>query len=59
MAQSVRPPSLDFNSGHDLTVHEIEPRLELCGMWRLLRILFFLLSMSLPCLSSLSLKINK
>ena len=25
MAQSVKPPTLDFGSGHDLMVHEMEP----------------------------------
>ena len=25
VAQSVKQPTLDFGSGHDLTVHEIEP----------------------------------
>ena len=29
-AQSVRQPTLDFDSGHDLTVCGIEPCLELC-----------------------------
>ena len=26
MAQSVQLPTLDFGSGHDLTVHEMEPQ---------------------------------
>ena len=30
MAQSAKCPTLDFGSGHDLTVREIEPRVELC-----------------------------
>ena len=30
MAQSVKCPTLDFGSGHDLTVHEMEPRAGLC-----------------------------
>ena len=25
VAQSVKHPALDFGSGHDLTVHELEP----------------------------------
>ena len=25
MAQSVKDPTLDFSSGHDLMVHELEP----------------------------------
>ena len=52
MAQSGKPPTFDFGSGHDLTVPEIEPR-------------FGILSLSL-CLCrspshslSPSLKINK
>ena len=31
VAQSVKRPTLGFSSGHDLTVHEIEPRLGLCA----------------------------
>ena len=30
MAQSVKYPTLDLGSGHDLMVHEIEPRVGLC-----------------------------
>ena len=30
MAQSVQCQTLDFGSGHDLTVHEAEPHVELC-----------------------------
>ena len=30
MAQSVKCPILDFGSGHDLTVHELEPPV---GLW--------------------------
>ena len=29
-AQSVEHPALDFSSGHELTVREIEPRVGLC-----------------------------
>ena len=29
MAQSVKPPTLDFGSG-DLRVHEMKPRVKLC-----------------------------
>ena len=29
VAQSVKHPMLDFASGHDLTVHEFEPRVRL------------------------------
>ena len=31
VAQSVEHPTLDFGSGHDLTVHEFEPCIELCA----------------------------
>ena len=31
MAQSTEHLTLDFGSGHDLTVHGIEPRTGLCG----------------------------
>ena len=31
MAQSVKLPTLDFSSGHDLMVPEIEPRVGLCA----------------------------
>ena len=30
MAQSVKRPTLDFGSGHDLTVRECEPCMGLC-----------------------------
>ena len=60
VVQSVEPPNLDFGSGRDLTVHEIESRGGLCTdstepAWD---------SLSLPPLSLLlsrllSLKINK
>ena len=50
MVQSVKHPTLDLNSGHDLTVHEFESRIGLCtdGMepaWDL-----SLLSLSFPVL---------
>ena len=31
VAQPVERPTLDFGSGHDLTVREIEPRIRLCA----------------------------
>ena len=31
MAQLVKRPTLGFSSGHDLTVHEFEPRTGLCA----------------------------
>ena len=30
VAQSVRHPTIDFSSGHDLTVCEMEPHIRLC-----------------------------
>ena len=30
VAQEVKPPTLDFSSGYDLTVHEFEPHVGLC-----------------------------
>ena len=30
MAQLVKPLALGFGSGHDLAVHEFEPRIGLC-----------------------------
>ena len=67
MAQSVKCPTLDFGSGHDLTVHEFEPYSRLCidsvePAWdSLSSSLSLSLSLSLSALSllSLSLKINK
>ena len=59
MAQLVEHPTLDFGSGHDLTVHGFKPHVELCAdhvepAWD---------SLSLPLTASpplvLSLKINK
>ena len=53
MAQSVRHLTLDFGSGHDLTVHEIEPRVGLCidrtePAWNPLSLPLPLLVFSLP-----------
>ena len=31
MAQSVEHPTVNFGSGHDVTIHEIEPRIGLCA----------------------------
>ena len=53
MAQSVKRLALDFGSGHDLTVREFEPRIELPEQ-SLLAILS--LSLPLPCWCMLSLK---
>ena len=58
MAQLVRCLTLDFNSGHDLTVREFKPASgSALKVWSLLEILSLPLFLSLPC--SLSLKINK
>ena len=59
MAQSVEPLTLDFLSGHDLTVRESESRIGLCAdslepAWDSLS-----LPLSDPPLLMLSLKINK
>ena len=58
VAQSVKRPTLDFSSGHDLMVREFEPPVGLCPVsvepaWG-----SFSPPLSLP-LSVLSLKINK
>ena len=61
MAQSVKHPTLDFESGDDLRVHGVTT----CKAWSLLEIFSLPLSLSpsAPTLStrciSLSLKINK
>ena len=59
MAQSVERPTLDFRSGRDLMVGEIEPRVRLCAdsvepPWDSLP-----LSAFPPCVHMHSLKINK
>ena len=61
MVQPVKRPTLDFSSGHDLTVHEFEPHIGLCAdsvepAWDSP---FLSLSVPLPLMLSLSLKINK
>ena len=72
MAQSVKRPTLDFGSGHDLLVLEMETEPEprvggavVSTLQSLLGIVSLPLSLPLPCLStclcilSLNLKINK
>ena len=60
MAQSVKHPTLDFGSGHDLRVREFEPTPgSALTVWSLLRILSFSLSLSAPPLLALSLFHNK
>ena len=57
VAQSVKYLNLDFNSSHDLTVHEIKPYVGLCADSTKKACLgFFLspLSLSLPLPRSLS-----
>ena len=61
MAQSIRRLTLDFSSGHDLTVHEFEARI---GLWAIsVELAWDSLSPSLcPSLAHalyLSLRINK
>ena len=49
MAQSVKSPTLDFSSGHNLMVHEIEPMSgSALTSWSLLGILSLPLSVSAP-----------
>ena len=60
MAQSVKPLTLGFGSGHDVMVCGSEPHIGLCLVsaepaWDSLS---FPLSLALPHLYSLSLKIN-
>ena len=65
VAQSVKHPTLDFSSGHDLTVQELQPHIGLCAdsAQSLLGVLSLHLSVPLPrlhvCALSVSLKINK
>ena len=60
MAQSVKHLTLNFSSGHDLTVCEIEACHGFCADSKeLLGILSVSLSASPLCVLSLSLKINK
>ena len=33
VARSVKRPTLDFGSGHDLTLHELEPLIRLVRLW--------------------------
>ena len=62
VAQLVKCPTLDFGSGHDLRVHEIEPCIGLCTDSPQPVFLFLSLSVSLSSLRLsppvLSLKIN-
>ena len=48
MAQLVKPPALDFSSGHDLIAHEFEPHVGLCADRAML-------PLSLPLFHALSL----
>ena len=61
MAQSVKWPTRDLGSSHDLTVCEFKPRIGLCtgSMEPAWDSLSFPLSLPLPCLISLSLSPNK
>ena len=56
VAQSVKHPTLDLGSGHDLMAPEIEPHIRLCADSKNLPgILCLLLSLPLPCLCAVSL----
>ena len=59
VAQSVKRPTLDFSSGHDLTVRGFEPCLRLCADSVEPAGDSLSLSLSLPLPHTLSLKINK
>ena len=54
MAQSVKQPTLDFGSGHDLVVREFEPRIG-ADSTSLLGILSLSLCPSPACMCALSL----
>ena len=55
VSQSVKHPTLDFCSGHGLTVGEIEPHIGLLSTaWSLLGILSLPFSLPLPCSHSLN-----
>ena len=62
MAQWVNQPTFDFGSGHDLTVHGIEPCIQLCADSNGAYLGFSLLlclSLAHTHVRALSLKINK
>ena len=61
MAQSVKHPTLDFGSGHDLVVHEFQPpiRLRVDSVKSAWDFLSLSLSLPLPCSLSLSLSPSK
>ena len=64
MAQSIKHQTLDFGSGHDLAVHEIEPRIRLCAdskepVWNSLSPLSLCPFLALACALSLSLSQDK
>ena len=59
MAHSVKRPTLDFGSGHGLTVRELKPHMGFCGdgaepAWDSLSP-----SLSAPCSLSLSLSLSQ
>ena len=56
MAQSVKWPTLDLGSGHELVVPEFKPHISLCAVvWNLLAILSLTLPHSMVFSLSLSL----
>ena len=60
VAQSVKPLTLGFVSGHDLTVREFKPQVGLCALtsWSLLGILSLPLPVSHTCSCTLSLSLS-
>ena len=58
VSQSVKHLTPDFGSGHDLTVRELEPCVQLCTECGACLGFCLPFSLSLPCSLSLSLKIN-
>ena len=60
MAQSVKHPTLDFGSGHDLRVREFKPHVRLCsGSELTMRSLLGILSLCPFCILSLSLSLSQ
>ena len=59
VAQSLKHPTLDFGSGHDLTVPGIEPHVGLCTNHRVCLGFSLLLSLPLLCSCTCALSLNK
>ena len=58
VAHSVKCPTLDFSSGHDLTVREFEPHVGLCADSTVVGILSLPFSLPLPCSLSHTLSLS-